>query len=276
MKNLREIIKKIIIESLDPDSVFPIVPSQGPLLGFEFEEVENDRVASFAENEHRNWSSRNMKENSKDAFPVLKEYWMSAGLNDQNAAYCARRPGPYIERVTGRSRQGHHWSAAFISYCMQLSGENEFRSINHTPFFWSAFHNRKEFIKNPESFEGKEFYMLFFADEGVEPVRGNNLFYNRNGNNTRSLRYTKGFFEINYSGSSNGPNEDSHSDIYVGSGKAIGGNISNTVSKYNSKYTAIVKKIKGFYFDSSKVESQTDIVDINDFKTSETEESTSL
>lgn len=269
MKNLRSIIKRIIIESIESEVGMDIVPTGGPLMGFEFDEVINSRVVDAAINEHRNWSENKMVETSPEAFPILKEYWIAAGLNENAAKYCARRPGPYTERFTGKRRQGHHWSAAFISYVMQESGEEDFKDINHTPFFWKAFHNRKEFLKNPESFRGKEFYMLFFADEGVDPIEGNNLFYNRSESGARSLLYTKGFFEKNYNGTERGPNEDSHSDIYVGGGEAIGGNVSQTVKKYNSRYSAIVKKISSFYYDQTKFESQTDAIDIDDFNTSD-------
>jgi len=270
MKKLRRIIKKIIIESLESASGKSIIPKSGPLLGFEFDEKINGAVVDAALKEYKLWKDNKMYETSKEAFPILKKYWLAAGLDNANAAYCAKRPGTYTERLTGKKRQGHHWSAAFISYVMKASGEEDFLNINHTPFFWKAYHNRVEFLKDPESFRGKDFYMLFFADEGVLPVEGNNLFYLRLGRSSMSLKYTKSFFKDRYKETENGPNQDSHSDIYIGSGEAIGGNISQTVSKYPSKYRAIVKKISSFYFDPVKVESQTNVIDFTDFNTSDT------
>lgn len=272
MKSLRKIIKQIIIESIESASGGDIIPSSGPLMGFEFSEKINSKVVDAAFKEYNLWKKKKWNEKSKDAFKTLKKYWISAGLDENAAAYCARRPDSYIERITGKKRQGHHWSAAFISHVMQEAGEVDFKDINHTPFFWKAYHNRMEFLKNPESFRGKDFYMVFFADEGVTPRSGNNLFYHRNGNYGRSLEYTKSFFENSYKGTPIGPNEDSHSDIYVGSDKAIGGNISNTVSRYNAKYSVVVKKITDFYFDPQKIESQTSVKDIEDFNTSDNKE----
>jgi len=269
MKKLRRIIKKIIIESLESASGKSIMPKSGPLLGFEFDEKINDAVVDAALKEYKLWKDNKMYETSKEAFPVLKKYWLAAGLDNANAAYCAKRPGPYTESFTGKKRQGHHWSAAFISYVMKASGEEDFLNINHTPFFWKAYHNRVQFLKDPESFRGKDFYMLFFVDEGVFPVEGNNLFYHRAGNSTRPLNYTKKFFERNYGGNEKGPNEASHSDVFVGAGNAIGGNISQTVSKYPSRYKAIVKKISSFYFDPVKIESQTNAIDFTDFNSSD-------
>jgi len=190
--------------------------SIGSLEGVEFESVPNSNSAKIAMGELSFWKDGKRKEsqNDEETNSKLKQYW-------EDASY-ALSGNPWSKP----------WSAAFISHVMKKAGEaSSFSSAAHTTWANKALKNRNEIIENPEKFVGKTLYVLFMRDE-VKPEIGDIPFKLRGGGDINSW-IAKG-----------GGSTKSHSDIYVGGDKVIGGNLSDSVKKSNYDHPTIIKKIK--------------------------------
>lgn len=111
------------------------------------------------------------------------------------------------------------WSAAFISFVMGNQGI--FNSAAHIDWKNKAENNTKAINKEPEKYIGKYFNILLPLETGVNPTVGDIVWKPRGSD----------------------PNQ-SHSDIVVGPGKAIGGNLSNTVKEVKIDHPFIIKKVK--------------------------------
>jgi hypothetical protein len=152
---------------------------------------------------------------------------IKAGWND-----FANLPGGFDDKT--------YWSAAFISYCMEPYKSIGFKpSMAHVVFAKEAYNNRGDFGSTDTPDDG---LVLFFKDEGLEPKPGDILFYLRSQNNEPlDLASTRKFFEDHHDDSVGHP---AHSDIFIGGGKAIGGNLSNSVREVNDdKYTAFITRL---------------------------------
>ena len=122
------------------------------------------------------------------------------------------------------------WSAAFISFVMKKSGDDFYNSAAHTTYATKALQNRQKLAGDPKSLAGVQ-HVLFLKGE-AEPTIGDVMFYVREGS-------LEGWM------AGGGGQKASHTDIYIGNNKGIGGNISDSVSKSSamSKHSAIIKKI---------------------------------
>tara|TARA_R110002153_G_scaffold146585_2_gene297899 strand:+ start:790 stop:1470 length:681 start_codon:yes stop_codon:yes gene_type:complete len=184
------------------------------LVGLEFESVSNDQAAKIAIEEFATWKEGKLKEDQEEAYPLLKKYW--DGLGD----WPESRWKP-TETA---------WSAAFISFVMKKSGDDFYNSAAHTTYATKALQNRQKLAGDPKSLAGVQ-HVLFLKGE-AEPTIGDVMFYVREGS-------LEGWM------AGGGGQKASHTDIYIGNNKGIGGNISDSVSKSSamSKHSAIIKKI---------------------------------
>ena len=187
----------------------------GSLKGIKYVSVPNRQAAQNAMLEFSTWKNGKLKEGEKEAYSILKKYW--DGLGDWPEGRWKPTTTP--------------WSAAFISYVMKKSGDDFYNSAAHTTYATKALQNRKKLIADPKSLTGVQ-HVLFLKGE-AQPDIGDVMFYVREGN-------------INDWISGGGGQRPSHTDIFIGGGKGIGGNLSNTCSKTKAmgKHTAIIKKIK--------------------------------
>jgi len=124
------------------------------------------------------------------------------------------------------------WSAAFVSYCNKKSGETFYDSAAHTVYATKALKNRQDIAKDPSKFVGKTMQVLFLKGE-AEPAVGDGLFYLRGGNLGSWIN-------------SGGGQNPSHTDIFIGGGLAVGGNLSNSCVKTKAfgKHEALIKKVE--------------------------------
>ena len=182
--------------------------------GLEFESISNDQAATIAKSEFVTWKEGKLKEKEKEAYPLLKKYWDDLGDWDESR---------WKPTETA-------WSAAFISCVMKASGDDFYNSAAHTTYATKALQNRKKLASDPKSLTGVQ-HVLFLKGE-AEPTIGDVMFYVREGSLEDWM-------------AGGGGKRPSHTDIYVGDNKGIGGNISDTVSKSDamSTHTAIIKKI---------------------------------
>lgn len=190
--------------------------SVGSFEGINFESVPNSNSAKIAAGELSFWKDGKRKEsqNDEETNSKLKQYWKDANF--------ALSGNPWSKP----------WSAAFISHVMKKAGEAaSFSSAAHTTWATRALKNRNKIIENPEEFIGKTLYVLFMKDE-VKPEIGDIPFRLRGGG------------DINAWIAKGGGSTKSHSDIYVGGDKVIGGNLSDSVKKGNYDHPTIIKKIK--------------------------------
>ena len=189
--------------------------TQGSLEGIKYTSVPNNQAAQIALSEFSTWKNGKLKEDEKEAYPILKKYWDGLG------GWPESRWNP----------TGTAWSAAFISYCMKKAGDNFYDSAAHTTYATKALENRNKLLKDSKSLSGVQ-HVLFLKGE-AQPEIGDVMFYVREGN-------LEGWM------SGGGGRSKSHTDIFIGGGKGIGGNLSNTCSKTKAmgKHTAIIKKIK--------------------------------
>ena len=180
----------------------------------EFKSVSNDQAATIAKSEFATWKEGKLKEKEKEAYPLLKKYWDGLGDWDESR---------WKPTETA-------WSAAFISFVMKASGDDFYNSAAHTTYATKALKNRQKLTADPKSLSGIQ-HVLFLKGE-AEPVIGDVMFYVREGT-------LEGWM------AGGGGRAKSHTDIYVGGNKGIGGNISDSVSMTTamSKHTAIIKKI---------------------------------
>lgn len=232
-KKLRHLIKAYLIKessnwgdtskhisrnSSSNNTVSDIEGVAGSLEGINFKSLPNPKVAEIARKEYAAWQSGKLKEKSKKAYALLKKYWDKLDGN----SWPENRWDP----------EGTAWSAAFISWCMKAAGEKFYDSAAHTTYATKALKNRQALLKEPEKMINKEIHVLFLKGE-AEPEIGDTMFYLRKGNLKSWI-------------SRGGGQNDSHTDIYIGNGKGIGGNLSNSVSKTTAmeKHVAIIKKIK--------------------------------
>ena len=187
----------------------------GSLKGIKYVSVPNRQAAQNAMLEFSAWKNGRLKEKKKEAYPLLKKYWDDLGDWPESR---------WKPTETA-------WSAAFISYVMKKSGDDFYNSAAHTTYATKALQNRNKLIADPKSLTGVQ-HVLFLKGE-AEPDVGDVMFYVREGS-------LEGWM------SGGGGQRPSHTDIFIGGGKGIGGNLSNSVSKTKAmkKHTAIIKKIK--------------------------------
>ena len=187
----------------------------GDLSGLEFTSVPNKKAAQLALDEFKLWKNGTLKEDEKEAYPILKKYWDDLG--------------DWPESKLDPTETA--WSAAFISYVMKKSGDAFFNSAAHATYATKALQNRNKLLKDKKSLSGEQ-HVLFLKGE-AEPDIGDVMFYVREGNIQSWMK-------------SGGGQIKSHTDIFIGGGSGIGGNLSNSCTKSSAmkKHTAIIKKIK--------------------------------
>jgi hypothetical protein len=218
--NLRKIIKNALIKEniIDAAKAYLGREESGDLgaMNFEFQSIENSSVVTIAEKENKFWQNGKLKENDKKAYKKLKEYWDNLSDSWPEDRWSPDTP----------------WSAAFVSYCNKKSGESFYDSAAHTTYATKALKNREEVTKDPSKFLDKEIHVLFLKGE-AEPSIGDGLFYLRQGDLSSWI-------------GSGGGQSPSHTDIFIGNGMAIGGNLSNSCVKTKAfgKHEALIKKIK--------------------------------
>ena len=220
---LRKIIKRTLINENIVDVAKDYLGHTGDdasgdlgSMNFKFEPVANSNVVSIAEKENTFWKNGKLKEKDKKAYDRLKTYWDN--LSD---AWPESRWTPDTP-----------WSAAFVSYCNKKSGETFYDSAAHTVYATKALKNRQEISKDPSKFNGKTVHVLFLKGE-AKPTIGDGLFYLRGGSLTSWIN-------------GGGGQSPSHTDIFIGNGMAIGGNLSNSCVKTKAfgKHEALIKKVK--------------------------------
>ncbi len=188
--------------------------SVGSLAGVKFTSVPNEKAAQFAKDEFKLWKNGTLKESEKEAYPILKKYWDDLGGWPE---------GRWKPTETA-------WSAAFISYVMKKSGDDFYNSAAHSTYATKALQNRNKLVKDKTSLSGEQ-HVLFLKGE-AEPAIGDVMFYVREGD---IKSWMKG----------GGGQIKSHTDIFIGGGSGIGGNLSDSCTKSSAmkKHTAIIKKI---------------------------------
>ena len=225
-KHLRSLIRNMYLNESTVYSAVDSGPSKitstgvggsiGSFEGVEFESVPSSSSAKIAMGELSFWKDGKRKEsqNDEETNDKLKKYWQDANYAFSGNPWSAP------------------WSAAFISHVMKKAGEaSSFSSAAHTTWATRALKNRNKILANPEEFIGKTLYVLFMKDE-VKPEVGDIPFKLRGGG------------DINAWIAKGGGSTKSHSDIYVGGDKVIGGNLSDSVKKSNYDHPTIIKKIK--------------------------------
>ena len=228
-KQLKAIVEGVINEKMKGTLFFKIKNSmdssssikssdksgkKGSLKDIKYVSVPNRQAAENAMLEFSAWKNGKLKEKKKEAYPLLKKYWDDLGNWPES-----------------RWNIDTAWSAAFISYVMKKSGDNFYDSAAHTTYATKALKNREALLKDPKSLTGVQ-HVLFLKGE-AEPEVGDTMFYVREGTLEDWM-------------SSGGGEKHSHTDIFIGNGKGIGGNLSNTVSKTRAmfKHQAIIKKVR--------------------------------
>lgn len=188
----------------------------GSLKDLKYVSLNNEKSADIALEEFDFWEKGKKKENKNDqeTNDKLKSYWDAANY---------KYPSPNVWEEP--------WSAAFISFVMKNSNENDFPfSAAHTTWAKKALDNRKELAKDIEKFVGKEMLVLFRREE-VEPKKGDLVFRLRKGGDINDWL-------------GNPIQSPSHSDVFIGNNKAIGGNLSDSVSETKFNHPIVIKKIK--------------------------------
>ena len=187
---------------------------KGSLKGINYTSIPNRDAVKNAISELSAWKNGKLKESEKEAYPLLKKYWDGLGNWPES-----------------RWSIDTAWSAAFISYVMKKSGDDFYDSAAHTSYATKALKNREALLKDPKSLTGVQ-HVLFLKGE-AEPEIGDTMFSVREGTLESWM-------------SSGGGEKPSHTDIFIGGGKGIGGNLSNTVSETTAmnKHEAIIKKVK--------------------------------
>lgn len=262
-KIIRNLIKEALINEsekisnygtskLKPDS-FSFSVTNGSLAGWTFSQEKRETPADYAIQEKDTWNDRH--DNNPECVDLLKKYWGSYyGPNDYWTTHNSENPNMHTcQNHPEGSRQTYHpWSAAFVRWCMQQSGRKEFNSINHIPFFIDAYKNRVNFIKNSNSL-GSGKYFLFFINEldQSDIVKGDNGLFFRDGSNQDSSSAMQ-WFDANKN--NRGVVVDTHSDICIGEGKCIGGNVGDTGTvgerDIEGRWVAVVKFVNGCQYES--------------------------
>jgi hypothetical protein len=224
-KFLRQIVRKSIIKeklrgAFKPPSIRDLVGKKssdqvglGDLKGFEFQSIPNKTAVENAKKELEFWEngSRKDNKNDKETNDKLNTYWSSANYNFKG--------NPWDEP----------WSAAFISHVMN---DSNFKSAAHTSWATKALQNRNDMIKDPQKYLNKEAYILFGSTEGLDPVEGDVPFRLRDGG------------DIGEWVSKGGGTSPSHSDVFIGNNKVIGGNLSDSVKESSYDHPTLIKRVK--------------------------------
>jgi len=253
--SIRKIIRRLILESMINENETKLNPGSfdfkitgGPLLGYRFSQEKRETPADYAIQEMNEWNGRH--DNNPDCIPLMEKYWGSYyRAGSPWPAHNSRNPNNHFCEDLGRN-MNHPWSAAFVRWCMQESVREEFNSINHIPFFIDAYVNRHNFIRDPETL-GDGSYMLFFTNEINEEdiIKGDNGMFFRDGTN-QTPEAALGFFERNRN--NRGVVQDTHSDICIGNGRCIGGNVGSpgTVGERDvaDRFVAIAKFVNGYEY----------------------------
>jgi hypothetical protein len=273
--SIRKIIRKIIKESIIVESdSYPesdleftdiyqdsmndtqdsFVVKEGEMSGIKFNQEIRIGSLNAARNELKKWNGK--KDSDASVRSDLRKYWVSYfGRNDANVNHIVNFTNEHpVESCPQDLRNPNHsgsttyhpWSAVFIRYCMIEGGYTSdsgapetFNHISHEKFFVKAYMNRDKIIKEKGKSKNINDYVLFFIDE-IDPrdlKPGDNVFKFRPG---KSLKQSRSWFKrANLNSSIN-----SHSDIYSGNGKCIGGNVGDTVKEYDmDSHVAVVKWI---------------------------------
>jgi len=185
-----------------------------------FEPVPTTQAVTIAEKELGDWEDK--KESDESMLGHLRKYWKPLASWPEDKW---KKNGKYTA-----------WSAAFVSWVMSQVDSNWVSNAAHAVYFNDAKKNRKNIIKDPDKFKGREMWVAFKPNEleldkagGLQP--GDLVFAGREENKSATFdTFVKG---------------PSHTDVYTGNKQGIGGNLSDRVAKVNMKKPiGYIKRIK--------------------------------